>query len=329
MAEGKQTKYKPYLAYQASYAVWSGEVPDHWVPIRLKHVFSEKRKTLNPELQAGSISFGNVIFKNEDNLAKETKAAYQEVLSSEFLINPLNMNFDLISLRTALSSINVVVSTGYLVLQSNDGYNKNYLRWLLQQFDVAHMKTLGAGVRQTISFTDIGNSFIFEPPLLEQTKIAAFLDHETLKIDALIAKQQRLIGLLEEKRQAVISHAVTKGLNPKAPLRPSGIDWLGDVPAHWEIKKISWGFKATKGKNGQMLTKEYCGENVGPYPVYSGQTENEGVLGRISWYEFDFGEDGTLFATTVGAKAMNLSHLSGKLSLSQNCMALLHGSGFG
>ena len=76
------------------------------------------------------------------------------------------------------------------------------------------------------------------PPLEEQQKIAAFLDHETAKIDALIAEQQRLIELLKEKRQAVISHAVTKGLNPNAPIKDSGVEWLGEVPAHWEIKKI-------------------------------------------------------------------------------------------
>jgi type I restriction enzyme S subunit len=204
----------------------------------LKHVFTDKKKQSDPTLPAGSISFGNVIYKNEDSLAKETKAAYQVLEDGEFLINPLNMNYDLLSLRTALSSINVVVSTGYMILQSAEGYHKNYLRWLLQQFDVAHMKTLGAGVRQTISYTDIGNSFIFQPSLPEQTQIAAFLDYETAQIDALIAKQQRLIELLEEKRQAVISHAVTKGLDPTAPLRPSGIDWLGDIPAHWQVKSL-------------------------------------------------------------------------------------------
>ena len=76
------------------------------------------------------------------------------------------------------------------------------------------------------------------PPLAEQTQIAAFLDRETAKIDALVAQQQRLMELLKEKRQAVISHAVTKGLNPNAPMKPSGIEWLGDVPAHWEKTKI-------------------------------------------------------------------------------------------
>lgn len=253
-------RYKPYPAYKPSYAAWSGDVPDHWSPIRLKHVFAEKKKVHNPALPAGSISFGNVIYKNKESLAKETKAAYQELRCGEFLINPLNMNYDLLSLRTALSSIDVVVSTGYMILQSVEGYDKNYLRWLLQQFDVAHMKTLGAGVRQTISYADIGNSFIFEPPLYEQTKIAAFLDYETGKIDALIAKQERLIELLEEKRQAVISHAVTKGLNPNAPLRPSGIDWLGNVPEHWTC--IQLGKLCRKVADGPHFSPNYVDEGV-------------------------------------------------------------------
>jgi type I restriction enzyme S subunit len=120
----------------------------------------------------------------------------------------------------------------------------------------------------------------------------------------------------------VISHAVTKGLNSHAPLKDSGIAWLGQVPAHWVVSGISWFFRAEKGKNGQMLTKEYCGQNPGPHPVYSGQTENEGIMGRIQNYEFDTGENGVLFSTTVGAKAMHLSHLKGRFSLSQNCMII-------
>jgi type I restriction enzyme S subunit len=76
------------------------------------------------------------------------------------------------------------------------------------------------------------------PPLAEQACIAEFLEHEAAKIDALVAEQQRLIELLKEKRQAVISHAVTKGLNPNAPMKDSGIEWLGEVPAHWEVHRI-------------------------------------------------------------------------------------------
>ena len=80
------------------------------------------------------------------------------------------------------------------------------------------------------------------PPLDEQTAIAAFLDRETAKIDALVAEQRRLIELLKEKRQAVISHAVTKGLNPHAPMKPSGIEWLGDVPEHWKVRQVKLQF---------------------------------------------------------------------------------------
>ena len=105
-------------------------------------------------------------------------------------------------------------------------------------------------------------------------------------------------------------------------MKDSGVEWLGMVPEHWEINKVSRNFKARKGANAAQLTKEYCGTIPGDYPVFSGQTENEGVMSRIDSFEFDFGEDGCLFSTTVGAKAMTLTHITGKFSLSQNCMVI-------
>ncbi|HIC8861213.1 TPA: restriction endonuclease subunit S [Aeromonas hydrophila] len=237
-AEPKTTgQYQPYPEYKDSGVIWSGFIPSHWEPIRFKHVFVEKPKTSNIELPAGSISFGQVVFKDEEKLAEETKASYQEVKAGEFLVNPLNLNFDLKSLRTALSEIDVVVSTGYIVLQCYRKLEARYARWLLHEFDVAHMKSLGAGVRQTIGFNDIGNSYFCMPRVEEQLTIGAFLDHETARIDRLIAQQQRLTELLKEKRQAVISHAVTKGLNPNAPMKDSGVEWLGQVPEHWEVTR--------------------------------------------------------------------------------------------
>ena len=104
--------------------------------------------------------------------------------------------------------------------------------------------------------------------------------------------------------------------------KDSGVEWLGGLPAHWPMKKLSWYFSAEKGKKGQLLTKEYCGSHAGIYPVYSGQTENNGTMGFIDSYEFNTEEDGVLFSTTVGAKAMSLNHLKGKFSLSQNCMII-------
>ena len=232
------SRYKAYPEYKDSGVEWLGRVPAYWLAKRFKQALIDKKKTSNPLLEAGSISFGRVVFKDSDSLSQETKDSYQEVLSGEYLINPLNLNYDLLSLRTALSEIDVVVSTGYIVLKSNGILSPRYIRWLLHEFDVAHMKTLGAGVRQTINYSDIGNSYFCAPTEVEQDAISTFLDHETAKIDALIEKQQRLIELLKEKRQAVISHAVTKGLNPNAPMKDSGVEWLGEVPAHWEVPKL-------------------------------------------------------------------------------------------
>ena len=97
---------------------------------------------------------------------------------------------------------------------------------------------------------------------------------------------------------------------------------MQDFPSGWSIRKVSHYFRAQKGREAAKLTKEYCGTIPGPYPVYSGQTENNGVMSNISNYEFDTGESGVLFSTTVGAKAMSVMHLTGRFSLSQNCMVI-------
>ena len=103
----------------------------------------------------------------------------------------------------------------------------------------------------------------------------------------------------------------------------SGVEWLGEIPEHWEVKKVFHYFKAEKGKNAAILTKDYCGKIEGKFPVYSGQTENNGIMSSINQFEFDFEDDGCLFTTTVGAKAMTVSFLKSKFSLSQNCMIIV------
>ena len=104
--------------------------------------------------------------------------------------------------------------------------------------DIVDGSTFGSKMPRA-SWEFVGGMKVTAPPILEQTQIAAFLDRETAKIDDLMAQQRRLMELLKEKRQAVISHAVTKGLNPQAPMKPSGIEWLGDVPLHWQLKRLS------------------------------------------------------------------------------------------
>ncbi|MEE2527566.1 restriction endonuclease subunit S [Pseudarthrobacter sp. J75] len=169
---------------------------------------------------------------------------------------------------------------------------------------------------------DLGSIKVPLPTLERQRQIVEFLDRETGQIDELIGKQERLIELLGEKRQAIITHAVTKGLDPAAPTKASGVPWLGDIPWNWNTDKCSRLFRAQKGSNAAELTKETCAAIPGPFPVYSGQTANAGIMARIDKYEFDAGSDGVIFSTTVGARAMTAAHIFGKFSLSQNCMII-------
>jgi len=249
---------KKYNTYKDSYIPWLGKIPEHWNISKVKHILFHKKKTLNSNLNCGSISFGNVIYKDNDRVPIETKATYQELLNGEFLINPLNLNFDLKSLRTGLSTINVVVSTGYIVLQPNEKFNKRYLKWLLHQFDISYMKTLGSGVRQTLSYTDIKNCYFPNISKPEQTAIANFLDYKLEKIDRFISKKKQLIELLNEQKAAIINQAVTKGLNPNVPMIEIQNHWIDKLPVNYSLESFS---KNVFLKHGFQFREEHFSTN--------------------------------------------------------------------
>lgn len=227
-----------YPAYKDSGVEWVGKIPDHWSVKKLKHIFIEKKNKTNPNLNCGSISYGRVIYKDDEKVPEATKNSYQEVLKGDFLINPLNLNYDLISLRIALSEINVVVSSGYIVLKNRIELDKSYFNYLLHIFDVSFMKTLGAGVRQTLSYTHLANSELIYPPKEEQKTIAKFLHEKCWKIDTAITQKQQLIALLKERQEIIIQNAVTKGLDPHVNMKDSGVEWIGEIPQHWEVDKF-------------------------------------------------------------------------------------------
>lgn len=134
----------------------------------------------------------------------------------------------------------------------------DYLYWWLASNYQRIRNMAGGDDRDGLNLDLIASIGIAVPPLAEQTAIAAFLDRETAKIDALVAEQRRLIDLLKEKRQAVISHTVTRGLNPAAKLKPSGVDWLGEVPEGWEVRPFKYFVRQSDGIQmgpfGGMLT---------------------------------------------------------------------------
>ena len=246
-------KLQKYNSYKNSGVEWLGNIPEHWEAKKIKHIFFEKKKSTNVELNCGAISFGKVIYKADEKVPEATKKTYQVVSKGDFLINPINLNYDLQSLRTALSEIDVVVSSAYIVLNSNLKLSKEYYKWLLHIFDIVFMKTLGSGVRQTLSFNQIANCELFFPPIQEQTTIANFLKDKTAKIEQAIAIKQKQIELLKERKHSLINKAVTKGINPNVKLKPSDVEWIGEIPEHWEILPGFRIYKENKTKKDSKI----------------------------------------------------------------------------
>lgn len=255
-----KNKVKQYTSYKSSGEDWIGNVPEHWEVVKLKRLFREKKKSINVDLPCGSISFGKVVYKDDEKIPEATKRSYQVLSKGEFLINPLNLNYDLISLRIGLSEIDVVVSSGYIILNSAVELNKSYYKWLLHRYDVEHMKTMGSGVRQTISFTHIADSLLIFPPLVEQNAIAEFLDKKTTLIDQAVSIKEKQIDLLKERKQILIQKVVTKGLNSNVKLKDIGLEWTGKIPEHWEVQKLKFVANVVLGK---ML----CNEDKGNYQL--------------------------------------------------------------
>ena len=147
----------------------------------------------------------------------------------------------------------------FLVRAQDNAYLEDFLYWVLQSSLFAYFMDLhksGSTIQHL--YQEVFNQFSFPlPSQFEQHHICIFLDRETAKINALISEQQRLIDLLKEKRKAVISHAVNKGLNTDAPMKDSGVEWLGEVPAHWGIKKMKWVAEMQSGHTPDKKIREY------------------------------------------------------------------------
>jgi type I restriction enzyme, S subunit len=227
-----------YPQYKDSGVEWLGEVPGHWEVKRLKQnlsLLTEKTDRRDhpialeniegwtgryiptaTEFMGEGVAFntGDILFgKLRPYLAKAYRAEFSGEAVGDFHV-----------MRPATNI---------------DGRFAQYQILNREFIDIVDGSTFGSKMPRA-SWEFVGGMKVTTPPIAEQTQIAAFLDRETAKIDELVAQQRRLMELLKEKRQAVISHAVTKGLNPQAPIKPSGIEWLGDVPAHWEVISIKW-----------------------------------------------------------------------------------------
>ena len=230
-----------YPKYKPSGVEWLGDVPEGWVKTLGQGLANEiyDQNIGLRESNLLSLSYGRIIRKDSssnDGLLPESFETYQIVNKGQIIFRPTDLQNDMTSLRSAIVQEKGIITSAYIAIEST-GSNPFFLNYLFRAYDLMKVfYSLGGGLRQAFKFSDIKKLPFFIPSKSEQLAIASFLDHETAKIDALIAEQQRLIELLKEKRQAVISHAVTKGLDPTVRMKDSGVEWLGQVPEHWEVR---------------------------------------------------------------------------------------------
>lgn len=245
-----------YPEYKDSGVEWLGEVPGHWATPQIKRTTYLKARVgwkglTSEEFREKSFAY---LVTGSDFREKFVKwdACYQ-VAQDRYEDDPFIQlkNGDLLITKDGTIGKLAIVSnldrpaclnSGIFVVRPLHTYTTEFMYWVLSSsvFSVfCDLESFGSTINHL--YQNVFEQFEFPaPPESEQAEIAIFLDRETAKIDALVAEQRRLMALLKEKRQAVISHAVTRGLNPDAPMKPSGIEWLGDVPAHWEVSKMKW-----------------------------------------------------------------------------------------
>ena len=235
-----------YPKYKASGIEWLGKVPEHWGTTRTKNLFTLMRRT--PEEDDAIVTAfrdGQVTVRSNRRVDGFTNAVhehgYQRILENDLVIHAMDAFAGAIGVSDSEGKSTPVYS---VCTPKHAGVNPHYYGRLMRHMALSgYVNSLAKGIRERSTefrWNEASEALLTVPPHSEQTAIVAFLDRETPKIDALVAEQRRLIDLLQEKRQAVISHAVTKGLNADAPMKPSGIEWLGGVPAHWEVISIKW-----------------------------------------------------------------------------------------
>lgn len=244
--------FPAYPVYKDSGVDWLGEIPEGWSIKPLWALFRRHKLTGFPDEQLLSVyrDYGVIPKASRDdnfNKPSDDLGAYQLVQVGDLAINKMKAWQG----SVGISSHKGIVSPAYHVYAPSHSEAPQYLHHLFRCNEyIAGYLANSKGIR--VNQWDLepqqhSRMSVLLPSFQEQTQIARFLDHETARIDALIEEQQRLIELLKEKRQAVISHAVTKGLDPTVPMKDSGVEWLGEVPAHWEVTKFKWPLRTASG----------------------------------------------------------------------------------
>lgn len=303
-----------YPAYKDCGVEWLGEVPAHWGVMPLKHLADFiNGDAFKPSEWADA---GTPIIRIQNLNGGEEFNYFAGEVEERYLVRESDLLFGWSGNRGTSFGPFIWRHDGIYALNQHifrvipRAMDPKGLYWILKAV-TAHVEDQAHGIIGMVHITkgDLGAVNVPIPNSDEQTAIAAFLDRETAKIDALVAEQEKLIELLKEKRQAVISHAVTKGLDPNVPMKDSGVEWLGEVPAHWVVESIKWLSPVLRGASPRPIDDQKYFDDDGEYAWVriADASASDGVLLETTQRLSDLGsslsvklEPGSLFVSIAG-----------------------------
>ena len=276
---------------------WIGEIPKEWT---IELIGNQVKEVNNPNtngLEDNALQFkmGSIISKScgDSKYNPETLEGYNIVDKGVIMLNGLNLSFDLISQRVGLVRERGVITSTYLAVKPSNNIDSEYLTYLFKAYDNCKaFHSMGRGLRQTLSYGELRKYLLLYPSLAEQQRIAEFLDRKCGEVDEMIGLQEQIIEELKAYKQSVITEAVTKGLNPAAPMRDSGVVCIGEIPSHWEMKSLRFVLDNLDYLR-EPISAEHRERNNPIYDYYGAS----GVIDKIDYYNVDdkvllIGEDG-------------------------------------
>ena len=305
-----------YDSYKDSGVKWLGQIPSHWDTGKMREFFSE-RKQLSQDGSETLLSVSEYsgitpsVNDSGENVSRSASLiGYKKCKSSDLIINIM------LAWKRGLgiSDYDGIVSPAYCVFVTHN-INPHYANYLLRtDLYTAEFKRNSTGIiesRLRMYPDDFKNIICIHPPKREQEAIVAYLDKVTAEIDRAIEAQHKMIDALNERKQIIITRAVTRGLNHDAPLRDSGIDWLGLIPAHWDFCKLKYFIRI---KSGDAISNTQLSDN-GKYLVYGGGEP----LGRYDQYNID---KGNIVIGRVGARCGCITPIYGKAWATDNALVV-------
>ncbi|MBR4910551.1 MAG: restriction endonuclease subunit S [Clostridia bacterium] len=289
---------------------WIGDVPEEWMVVPALYAFSEiKSKNTDGRITKALKFFnGTIIPKSNfdaesDEYVADTITSYTIVEPNTIMINGLNLNYDLKSLRVGLVKETGVITSAYLALRPDaEKILPRFATYLFKGYEAKMaFHNMGAGIRKTLGFKEFRRQPIIVPSICEQTRIVDYLDAECARIDAVIEQTRASIEEYKKLKQSAITEAVTKGIRKNRQMKDSGIEWIGEIPEEWEVIGLRFlcGMQAGKNLASESIAPE------GQYPVYGGN----GVRGYYSEYNT---EGDYLLVGRQGALCGNVHRVSGR-----------------